>query len=201
MNLLQTRQSEYDGPGSTMSSILDNPAVSGSVLRLKVNQYHELSESGIIPERTELLSGIMVEKCGKSPLHTWTVQFLTEWLQESTTTAESVRVEQPLTFSDSEPEPDLAVVRGTRDDFMLAHPQTAELVIEVAISTEQVDREKAAIYATAGVSEYWLILPTKRTVVVHRHPTDGQYSSVTEEKEQVVRGSETMGFLQLFPAQ
>ena len=184
-----------------MSSILDNPAVSSSALRLDVNQYHKLCESGIIPERTELLSGIIVEKMGKSPLHTWTVQFLADWLQRSLASNQSIRVEQPLTFSDSEPEPDLAVVRGTRDDFMRTHPASAELVIEVAISTEQVDREKAAIYAAAGVSEYWLILPTKRTVVVHRHPTDGQYSSVTEENEQVVRGSETMGFLQLFPAQ
>ncbi len=183
-----------------MSSILDNPAVSSSALRLDVNQYHKLCESGIIPERTELLSGIIVEKMGKSPLHTWTVQFLADWLQRSLAGNQSIRVEQPLTFSDSEPEPDLAVVRGTRDDFMRTHPVSAELVVEVAITTEQVDREKARIYAAAGIREYWLVLPSIKQVVVHSDPANGQFNTVSEAHDQLTRGSETLMLKELFPA-
>ena len=39
-----------------------------------------------------------------------------------------VRVEQPLTLSESEPEPDIAIVRGTRGDFRHRHPGFAQRV-------------------------------------------------------------------------
>ena len=63
---------------------------------------------------------------------------------------------------DSEPLPDVCVVAGNVSDFDHRHPSTAELVIEVAVTTAVADREKAAIYAEAGVKEYWIVLPTER---------------------------------------
>ncbi len=159
-----------------MSSVLDNPAIRESALRLGVDQYHRLCEAGIIPEKTELLSGIVVSKMGKSPLHTWTVEFLADWLRGCSLDGFSVRVEQPLTLVESEPEPDVAVVEGSRDNYRTSHPVSARLVIEVAVSTEDVDREKTSIYAAAGVSEYWLVLPQQHKVVVFRNPSEGVYA-------------------------
>ena len=153
-----------------MSSVLDNPGVRGSALRLDVDQYHRLCDSGIVPEKTELLSGIVVSKMGKSPLHTWTVEFLAEWFRVLLLPTQTLRIEQPLTLSDSEPEPDLAIVRGSRDDYRTYHPTTAELVIEVAITTEEIDRAKASIYAAAEISQYWLVLPEKMQVIIYRNP-------------------------------
>ena len=48
---------------------------------------------------------------------------------------------------------------GHPDDFRTAHPSTALLAVEVPVSTEDADREKIAIYAEAGVTEFWLVLP------------------------------------------
>jgi Uma2 family endonuclease len=181
-----------------MSSILENPSVSASALRLQVDQYHQLCASGIIPERTELLSGIIVQKMGKSPLHTWTVQFLADWLREQTDNGQTLRVEQPLTLGDSEPEPDLAVVSGNRDDFVQRHPTEAELVIEVAISTIELDREKAKIYAAANVPEYWLVMPEKNQVIAFNQPSAGTYLESKDVSDELRFGESTLSFTDLF---
>ncbi len=160
-----------------MTAILENPAVRGLVLPISVEKYHELSEAGIIPEKTELLRGVIVEKMTKSPLHTWMVGQLVEWFEARVGPQAYVRKEEPLTLDVSELEPDVAVVDGNRHDYQTAHPQTARLVIEVAVSSEDLDREKGEDYARAGVSEYWIVLPEKDTIEVFRGPSQTGYAS------------------------
>ena len=86
-----------------------------------------------------------------------------------------MRREDPLALADSAPEPDIAIVRGTPQDYWHQHPATAELVIEVAVTSAELDREMAAIYAEAGVKEYWIVLPARREVEIRRTPQDGVY--------------------------
>jgi hypothetical protein len=160
-----------------MTAVLENPAVRELVLPISVDKYHELSETGIIPEKTELLRGYIIEKMTKSPLHTWTAQQLVDWFKTHVGPQVHVRQEQPLTLDISEPEPDLAVVEGGPDDFQTAHPQTARLVIEVAVSSEDLDREKGEDYARAGVCEFWIVLPEKDTIEVFLDPSPTGYSS------------------------
>ena len=90
-----------------------------------------------------------------------------------------VRREDPLTLADSEPEPDVAVVRGSEAEFFHAHPSTAELVIEVAVSSAALDRENARLYAEAGVKEYWIVLGVPRQLEVYREPKGGVYQEKT----------------------
>ena len=73
------------------------------------------------------------------------------------------------------PEPDIAVVRGTTDDFRVKHPTTAELVVEVAVDSLTLDHEKVSLYAEAGVAEYWIVLGETEQVEVCRRPVDGVY--------------------------
>lgn len=162
-----------------MASILENPAIRSAALPISVEQYHQLGEAGIIAQNTELLHGVILEKMVKSPEHSWLVQKLVDWLRSGLPDEWTVRQEQPLTFGDSEPEPDVAVVAGTADEFRTEHPRTAALVIEVAIWSEAIDREKSQIYAVAGVTEYWVVLPQSRTVVVYRQPSVDGYLTET----------------------
>ena len=184
-----------------MSSVLDNPGVRHSALRLSVDQYHKLCAAGIVPENTELIAGIVVTKMGKSPLHTWTVQFLADCLRASVHSEQSVRVEQPLTLETSEPEPDIAVVRGSRDDFRTSHPATAELVVEVSLSSEDIDREKAGIYAAAGIPEYWIVLPQSQQVLIFRNLDRGTYAVVetTSRIDSLRFGETSLACSELFP--
>jgi Uma2 family endonuclease len=146
---------------------------------LSVEAYHALGEAGLIPERTELLYGFVYHKMSKSPLHSFLVQLLQDLLRGLVPPGFVVRTEQPITCADSEPEPDLAVVRGQSADFRLAHPRTAELVIEICVSSTDYDRSKLRAYASAGVKECWLVLGPEKQVEVHRQPGDGRFAERT----------------------
>ena len=151
----------------------------GEVWPLSVEAYHTLGEAGVIPERTELLYGFIYHKMSKSPLHSFLVQLLQDLLHRVVPGGLVVRTEQPITCVDSEPEPDLAVVRGQIANFRLAHPRTAELVIEVCVTSADYDRSKLRAYASAGVKECWLVLGREKQVEVHRQPGEGQFADRT----------------------
>ncbi len=77
------------------------------------------------------------------------------------------------------PEPDLAVVRGQIADFRLAHPRTAELVIQVCVTSADYDRSKLWAYASGGVKECWLVLGREKQIEVHRQPGEGEFAERT----------------------
>jgi Uma2 family endonuclease len=159
-----------------MLSILEVPTVRRQVAPISVETYHALGEQGLVDPRTELLRGVLLEKMSKSPLHVALVVKLVQLVVAAIRPDQCVRKEDPLTLADSEPEPDIAVVAGAPEDYRSAHPRTALFVIEVAISTEEVDREKASVYAEAGVAEYWLVLPAVGLVEVHTQPAGSAYA-------------------------
>ena len=158
-----------------MLSVLEEPAIRAQVPALSVENYHRMFELGMIAPNTELIRGTLVQKMPKSPLHSSIVGLLHRHLLRDVPTGWHVRSEQPLTFSDSEPEPDLAVVRGLEGEYFHAHPETAELVIEVAVTSERIDRVKLGVYAEAGVRECWLVLAEERVVERHTGPQGAAY--------------------------
>ncbi len=157
------------------TAILDLPDARQRVARVSVEDFHRMTELGVYGKRAELLRGIVFEKPAVSPLH----QKISKRLYDRLLTLDlpdcSIRHESPLTLSDSEPISDVAVASGRDSDFDERHPSTAELVIEVAVLSEALDRENAPLYAEAGVKEYWIVLAARRQVEVYRRPEDGEY--------------------------
>ena len=170
-----------------MSPILEIPEVRQRVSRLSVQDYHRLDEFNENGHRTELIRGIIIEKMSKSPLHARLAKRLYDILMRLLPPGFTVRKEDPLTFQDSEPEPDVSVVRGTEEDFLAAHPATAELVIEVAVFSASLDRENASLYAEAGVKEYWIVLAEPRQIEVYQNPVAGRY-----QQKRIVTAPETL---------
>jgi Uma2 family endonuclease len=109
-------------------------------------------------------------------MHSYLLQFLHEALAEAVPARRLLRIEQPVTCGDSEPEPDVAVVAGRKEDYRDDHPHTAELVIEICITSHDYDRSKLGAYAAAGVKECWLVLGPEKKIEVYRQPTDGQFT-------------------------
>lgn len=163
-------------PGMVTSAPSQPAPARPPVWPMTVEAYHALGEAGLIPEDTELLHGIVYRKMSKSPLHSRVLMRLLRLLSAQVPAGFSVRPEQPLTLGDSEPEPDLAVVAGSDDDFVDAHPATAELVVEICISSHDYDRDKLRAYAAAGVKEVWLVLAPERQVEACYGPRDGAYT-------------------------
>jgi Uma2 family endonuclease len=163
-------------------TVVEAPKTDGHgprVWPLTVNAYHALGDLGLIPEKTELLYGQVFYKMPKSPFHRLLLMRLLELLQRLLPPGLHVQPEQPILCGDSEPEPDLSVICGSINDYQTEHPRTAELVIEVCVSSHDFDRSKLRAYARAGVKECWLVLGPERQIEVHVHPAGEQFAERT----------------------
>ena len=146
-----------------------------AVRRFTVDEYHQLIEQGYFSsdERFELLEGWIVAKMSRNPIHDAAVDLVEQILRRVLGDGWYVRGQKAFTTADSEPEPDVAVVRGSPRDYAARHPGPADaaLIVEVANSTLADDREiKGRLYARAGVQEYWIVNLVDRVVEVYRLP-------------------------------
>jgi len=137
-------------------------------------EYDKMAEAGVFRpgERVELIGGRIVEMSPQNSPHATALTLTSDALRIVFASGFVVRMQLPLNLSPvSQPEPDIAVVRGTVRDYTRAHPTTAVLVVEVSESTLAFDRgEKASLYASAGIPEYWIINLLDRCVEVYRDP-------------------------------
>ena len=142
--------------------------------RYTTQAYFDLVAAGIMrPEdRVELLEGVIVAMSPQNPPHAAATSLVDRALREAIGRRAAIRVQLPLLAGPySAPEPDVAVVPGGESDYYDAHPSTALLVVEVADSSLVQDRlTKAAVYATAGIPEYWLVNLRDDCVEVFRVP-------------------------------
>ena len=154
-------------------------------------QYERMIEAGILGEddHVELINGEIVPKSPQGSPHATATGLVEDALRMSYASTETIiRTQMPLALGQaSEPEPDLAVVRGSRRDYPDAHPSIALLVVEAADSSAAYDRTtKQALYAAHEVPEYWIVDLGADHVEVYRSPSGKQY----EEKTTLRRGDE-----------
>lgn len=159
-----------------MISVLEHPDIRRRAVPISVATYHWMQEQRLLPRRAELIRGVIVERMSKSPQHTALTDQIREFLDAWSGKRYWVRQEAPLTLADSEPEPDVSVVTGQRTDYTSAHPGTALLVVEVAVTTESADRELLPAFAAAGVAEVWLVLASKKQVERFTLPAGDAYT-------------------------
>lgn len=148
--------------------------------RLTREEYERLVDEGFFdPDaRIELIHGRLVEMAPQTTFHSVGVNLAQVALGHVFGEGFAVRVQLPLAIDpDSEPEPDVAVVTGNPRDYTYSHPTSAVLVVEVSESSIKIDREKAEIYARAGVPEYWILNLDRCQLEVHRNLENGAYAS------------------------
>ena len=158
-----------------MVAILENPEIRRLVYKISVPEYEQLGESAD-GTRTELIRGVVIEEMAPSPPHSFLITRLQRWVLAAVGTTLYCRQEQPLKLSDSMPQPDLAVIDGPEEDYFDKHPTSALWVMEVAVSSTGLDREKASLYAEAGIREYWIVLVGQKAVEIYSSPEAGEYT-------------------------
>jgi Uma2 family endonuclease len=144
-----------------------------SVRRWKRVEYEKLVDLGVFDgEPLELVGGQLIVAEPKGSYHSTAVGAVDDALRAVLPTGWIVRNQDPVALDDeSEPEPDLAVVPGTRADYRHAHPARPVLAIEVAESSLAFDRRyKGSLYARAGVQDYWIVNLIDRVLEVYRDP-------------------------------
>ena len=146
------------------------------VCRISVEQYHDMIRAGILTsdDPIELLEGWLVRKMAKNPPHVVACELLNAVLQLLLASGWFIKREAPLSLLDSEPEPDLAIVRGRSRDYSERHPTAKDVgvVIEVADSSRDRDLNlKKRIYARSGITEYWVVNLPSEQIEVFSDPT------------------------------
>jgi Uma2 family endonuclease len=146
------------------------------VRRFTVDEYHRMIHLGILKEDdpVELLEGWIVAKMPRNPPHDVAVALTQTALSAAVPQAWICRGQSAVTTTDSEPEPDIAVVRGPIRRYVANHPGPADtgLVVEVADSTLTRDRTlKARLYARAAIPIYWIVNIPNRQIEVYSDPT------------------------------
>ena len=139
-------------------------------------------------ERFELIGGDLVAMSPKGQHHELMKIALNEHWQQIKAHELRVGQETPLRLDDyTEPEPEFIVypraLKATE-----VRGDTVLLVVEIADSSLGIDlNRKAALYASFGVREYWVIDAVRRLTYVHREPDANGYGLRIE-----VTGSERL---------
>lgn len=137
-------------------------------------EYERLVDTGVFRpgERLELVGGQLLVREPQGSPHATAIGLVEDALRLALGTGWLVRVQMPVALADdSEPEPDVAVVPGTRRNYRDSHPSRAALIVEVAEQSLAFDRrDKGSLYARAGVEDYWIVNLTRGVLEVRRQP-------------------------------
>ncbi len=145
--------------------------------RLSVEKYEAMIASGAFTknDRFELIEGSLLQKMTKHPPHSVTTGLCLDAIQRSLLPGWHARKEDPVRIPDrdSEPEPDVSVARGKRTDYLRRHPGPVDvaLVVEVADSSVEDDRQMAVTYGGGGIPVYWLVNIPERQLEVYTEPS------------------------------
>jgi Uma2 family endonuclease len=149
-------------------------AVSVQIKRWTREEFERLVRLGVLGEddHVQLIEGEIVEMPRQRAPHAAAVTLAMAALQEGLPQGCHIRVQLPLALDPhSEPQPDVAIVRGGARDYVGQHPTSAALVVEVSDATVEFDRSrKGPAYARAGITEYWIVDIDARVVEVWRDP-------------------------------
>lgn len=155
-----------------------------------VEDYHRMIATGVLCDRrVELLQGEIVEMTPEDPFHYFLSDRGSDYLKHLLQGKAKVRLDGSITLSNSEPEPDIAIVQLPESRYRDRHPYPEDIfwLIEVSDSTLLKDlQDKKAAYAAAGIPEYWVLDLKAGALIVFRQLNDAEYLSEQKFIEDII---------------
>ena len=162
---------------------------------ISVEEYYKMAEVGILQpdDKIELLNGEIIKMSPIGSLHAGYVNIIDELLSDALGKKVHVNIQSPVKLGTySEPEPDLLILKRRKDHYLtrLPRPEDVYLLIEVADSTLDKDREvKAPMYANANIQTYWILNITEQQLEIYTNPVNGKY-----QQQNIVKGTDAAIF-------
>ncbi|HEY8667944.1 MAG TPA: Uma2 family endonuclease [Tepidisphaeraceae bacterium] len=166
--------------------IADKPSM---VYRLTVDDYHDMIASGLLREGApyELLDGQVLLKIRNAseedPMtvgthHMTIVMRLADLSPRFQRWGCHIRSQGPVTLPPyDEPEPDAAIVRGSRGDYLERHPTAQDILCGIEVADASLPRDrgyKQQIYANSGIPQYVILNLPDRLAEVYTQPLAGK---------------------------
>jgi Uma2 family endonuclease len=162
-----------------------------TLVKWTISDYHKMIESDILIGRNcELIEGEIIEMSPELPQHYNTVKRSVNYLATLLQGKADVRFNGPITLSNSEPEPDIAIVKLPEYTYNQHHPYPDDIfwLIEVANTSLSKDLSiKRKIYAQAQITEYWIINLSTQELIVFRNPENGDYLVEVKWQEPIIK--------------
>jgi Uma2 family endonuclease len=148
--------------------------------RMTVDEYERIG--GMLEDdRVELIDGYLVKKMSKKPPHISAVENVLQALTPLLPTGFFCRKEDPVRIPDfDEPEPDVSILRGSRQDYRGRLPEPGDVATVIEASETTLDRDqgpKLSAYAKTGIPVYWIVNLVDNQVEVYSNPGPGGYKS------------------------
>ncbi len=154
-----------------------------AVVKWTLEQYHQMIEVGILADRrVELLNGEIIEMSPEGEPHAYYSRTAAKYLEQVLGDRAEVLQGKPITIpaTQSEPEPDIAVVQPLGREYLQHHPYPENIFWLVEFSNTSFKKDvdpKAKAYAVAGIAEYWIVNLKAMELMVMRYPDDGLYQA------------------------
>jgi len=152
-----------------------------AITRYSVDDYEEMVRLGVLTEndRVELIRGEIVPKMAIGPKHGGCLKRFNRVLSERAAGRAIIGIQDPVRLPDSEPEPDVSVLKPRADYYATAHPQPPDILLLVEIGDSSLDEDRNVmkpLYAEAGIEEFWIANLRDDCLEVYRGPqSDGTY--------------------------
>ncbi|MEM8544096.1 MAG: Uma2 family endonuclease [Cyanobacteria bacterium P01_H01_bin.119] len=161
-----------------------------SLYKWTIDRYHAAIDAGVFEDQAvELLCGDIVLMAPEREPHACYSSEGAQYLRQKLGDRASVRETKPITLpDDSEPIPDIAIVRPPLRRYLAHHPYAKDIfwLIEYSDTTLKKDTgEKRQVYSTAGILEYWVVDLKQSQLKVFRNIFDGDYHT-----EQVLKSGQ-----------
>ena len=159
-----------------------------TLYKWSVEDYHQIIESGVLEGKSvELLEGEIIAVSPEKPIHSSKIDTVADYLRNVLQGKAKVGEAHPITLDNSEPEPDIAIVRFDDNNYASHHPYPQDIywLVEVSNSTLANLEEKPITYARNGIVEYWVIDLPNNKLWVFTQPKQNGYAN----KKEVVAGN------------
>jgi Uma2 family endonuclease len=149
-----------------------------------LEEYHHLGDIGVLGEddRVELIEGEIVAMAAIKGPHMLGLNRCTRALTRIPDQPWIVSVQNPIRLlADTEPQPDIAILRPEADRAAVPEVADVYLIIEVSDTTLSYDQgRKRRLYARAGIPEYWIMDINGRRFLRYTGPNGGDYQQTDQ---------------------
>ena len=155
-----------------------------TIAKWSIAEYHKMIEAGILSDRNiQLIDGELIEMSPEGVIHAAYGGTIADYLREILKGKAWIREAHPITINNSEPEPDIAIVKLPKNKYFQNHPIASDIfwLIEISDTTLNYDlNQKKLIYAAANIPEYWVVNIREKKLIVFTQPYNNDYLARSE---------------------